>query len=107
MPPLPSYDEALDRVLAEVSPLHRSEEVSLEEAQGRILHEAIEADRNQPPFDRSAMDGYALRHEDLAAGRPLPSAGMIAAGVGAVTTVSPGSCIELPRAPLCLVSWTP
>ncbi len=95
MPALPSYEEALDRVRSEVVPLQRSEPVSLEVATGRILHETIRADRDQPPFDRSAMDGYALRHEDLAAGCSLPSAGRVAAGDGTHHAVSPGSCIAI------------
>ncbi len=95
MPDLPSYEEALDRVRSEVVELGRSETVPLEAATGRILHETIRADRDQPPFDRSAMDGYALRHQDLAAGDPLPSAGMVAAGDGTSPAVSPGCCIAI------------
>ena len=41
------------------------EEIGISEALGRILAEDILADTDQPPFDRSAMDGYACRKEDL------------------------------------------
>ena len=38
------------------------EQVPLAAASGRILAERISADRDLPPFNRSAMDGYAFRH---------------------------------------------
>ena len=63
-----SVDEALDRVMAAaaaVAPL-AIEEVPLDEAEGRILRERIVADRDMPPFTRSAMDGYAVRSADAA-----------------------------------------
>jgi molybdopterin molybdotransferase len=64
-----SVDEAL-RLLAEAvraaGPLP-AEEVDLPVAAGRILRERIVADRDLPPFTRSAMDGYAVRAADTAA----------------------------------------
>ena len=42
------------------------EPVPLAQARGRILREAVVADRDMPPFARSAMDGYALRAADVA-----------------------------------------
>ncbi len=47
------------------------ESVPLALARGRVLAEAICADRDSPPFDHSAMDGYAIRLADLEAGREL------------------------------------
>ena len=41
------------------------EEVNIEEARNRIIGEDIIAPINQPPFDRSPLDGYALRAEDI------------------------------------------
>ncbi|MDE3079995.1 MAG: molybdopterin molybdotransferase MoeA, partial [Paracoccaceae bacterium] len=52
--------EALERVFALVSPLG-VEEVPLAEAAGRVLARPVSARRDQPPFDASAMDGYAIR----------------------------------------------
>ena len=95
MTSLPSYEEALERIRPVVTPLLDGETVPLHEATGRILHEALLADRDQPPFDRSAMDGYALRHEDLATGEGLPSQGHVAAGDGANHEVPPGHCIAI------------
>src|SRR3989338_2762625 len=42
-----------------------AEQVGLEQALGRVLAEEVCANRDQPPYDISAMDGYALRSADL------------------------------------------
>ncbi|MBO6538660.1 MAG: molybdopterin molybdotransferase MoeA [Rhizobiaceae bacterium] len=57
--------EALNRLLAGASVLP-GETAPLHEAAGRVLAEPISAQRTQPPFDASAMDGYALRAADIA-----------------------------------------
>ncbi len=57
-------DEALDKILSHVPPLG-SEKVSLLDALGRVIAEDIYAKRNIPPMDNSAMDGYAVRSEDV------------------------------------------
>lgn len=57
--------EALARVLADVAPLP-GEEVMLADAFGRILAQDVIANRAQPPFPASAMDGYAVRASDIA-----------------------------------------
>ena len=44
-----------------------TEFVKLEQALGRVLAEDIRANRDQPPYDVSAMDGFALRSADLQA----------------------------------------
>lgn len=62
-----SFDEARDRVL-EAARLLDSEEVLLDDALGRVLREALVAREPLPPFDTSAMDGYAVRTADLGAG---------------------------------------
>lgn len=89
MPLLPVAD-ALDRVLAKAQPLP-TERVALNDAYGRVLAEDLRALRTQPPADVSAMDGYAIRAEDIvsvpteltligevAAGRPFT--GIVEAG---------------------------
>src|SRR5690606_19465571 len=60
-----SVDEALERILEGVQPVS-AETVPLAEAVGRVLAAPIEARRTQPPFDASAMDGYAVRDADIA-----------------------------------------
>jgi molybdopterin molybdotransferase len=58
--------DALEKVLAGGEPLPL-EAASLGEAHGRVLAADLEARRSQPPADVSAMDGYAVRGEDVAA----------------------------------------
>jgi molybdopterin molybdotransferase len=55
--------KAQDIILAAATP-QPSETVPLEKAAGRVLREAAVADRDQPPCDNSAMDGFALRAAD-------------------------------------------
>ena len=59
--------EALDHILA-LSDALPSEDIALQEAQGRVLAQTVTATRDQPPFAAAAMDGYAIRATDLAAG---------------------------------------
>ena len=59
-----SFEEALDHILSRIQPLG-VEKVLLLESLGRIIGEDIYAKRNIPPLDNSAMDGYALRSEDV------------------------------------------
>jgi len=59
---------ALNHVLALAHPL-AAEPIALQHAMGRILVQPVIADRNQPPFAASAMDGYAICATDLGAGR--------------------------------------
>ena len=58
------FAEALDMVLEAVKPITRTETVSLDDCQGRVLAEDMVASRSTPPFDRAAMDGYAVKAED-------------------------------------------
>ena len=58
-------DEALRRILDGAAPLG-SESVDLLGAAGRVLAEDVTATLTQPPFDTSAMDGYAVRAADVA-----------------------------------------
>ena len=58
-------EEARARILANVKPL-APENVPLAHALGRVLAKPLSAKRDQPPFNASAMDGYAVRSEDSA-----------------------------------------
>ena len=55
--------EALDRLLSGLKTLGE-EEVELEEALGRVLAQDVVAEKDNPPFDRAAMDGFALKGEN-------------------------------------------
>ncbi len=59
-----SFEEALDNILSRIRPLGL-EKVLLLESLGRIIGEDIYAKRDIPPLDNSAMDGYALKYEDI------------------------------------------
>ena len=59
------YDEALAHVLS-VLPPAKPEQVPVAEAAGRFLVEAVVSSLDLPPFDNSAMDGYAVRAADVA-----------------------------------------
>jgi molybdopterin molybdotransferase len=63
--PLIPVAEALARVLAAAPSPLEEESVAIEAAMGRTLARDVAALRTQPPFDNSAMDGYALRASDL------------------------------------------
>ena len=79
--------DALTRLLDAVSPLPPVE-VPLQDALGRTLAERVVADRDVPPTDRSAMDGFAVRAEDCAeAGRTLRVIGELRAGQDAASIV--------------------
>ena len=105
MPPILRYDEALARI-ATLPPLAATEEVPLVEARGRVLAAELVAREDLPPFDNSAMDGFALRSAATArasaanalrlrvgptvfAGAPLPEAQTSAAETVRIMTGAP------------------
>jgi molybdopterin molybdotransferase len=75
--------DAMERLIAErIVPVREVERVALREARGRVIAADIEAPVDLPPFDNSAVDGYAVRHADLDAGAEtrLRVAGRLTAG---------------------------
>jgi len=64
-----TVDEALDKILSHIYSLG-FEKVSLLDAMGRVIAEDIYAHRDIPPLDNSAMDGYALKFEDVQKASP-------------------------------------
>jgi len=90
-----TIEDARAAMLAQVRPLG-AETVALEDAHGRVLAEPIEADRDQPPFDASAMDGWAVRRADAGeAPALLDIAGESAAGHGYDGTLGPGQAVRI------------
>jgi molybdopterin molybdotransferase len=89
------FDEAITLIAANAGPLG-SETVALSEAHGRTLAQAVAAQVRSPPFDASAMDGYAVREADLAA---LPASlaivGESFAGSPCDRPVGPGECVRI------------
>jgi molybdopterin molybdotransferase len=88
-------DAALDIVLKH-TPSLGAEEVPLTEALGRVLAEDVSTDSDLPPFDRSAMDGYAVRAADVAqAPVVLDVAGQIRAGQWPDHPLPPGQAVQV------------
>ena len=88
-------EDARDRILKNVKPL-AAEPVALDRALGGVLARTVKAMRDQPPFDGSAMDGYAVIAADVAeAPARLKVIGVSAAGHGFNGKVSRGTCVRI------------
>jgi molybdopterin molybdotransferase len=97
--PMISVDAHLQRILETVQPLG-SLDLTLADAHGCILDEPVAAEFPLPPFDNSAMDGYAVRSSDVAAASEqspvaMPVIGDIAAGTTTAYSVQPGLCVRI------------
>jgi molybdopterin molybdotransferase len=91
-----SFEQARTCVLREVSAGRDSlptEQVPSLEAAGRVLAEEITADRDYPPFRRSARDGFAVRAADVPG--ELRVMGEVRAGDVYRGSVSPGGAVEI------------
>src|SRR4051812_16638597 len=91
MAALISIAEARERVLAAVRPLP-AEEVPLDAALGRVLAEDARSQENLPPFDSSAMDGYAVVSGPA---RELPVVGESRAGRPASRALQAGGALRI------------
>jgi len=88
-------DDALARILADARP-KPAETVPLAQAGGRVLADDVVASRDQPPFDASAMDGYAVRAADIAkVPATLRLTGESAAGRRFDGQVGPGEAVRI------------
>ena len=87
-----SYEEALQIVLFHSYPFG-SEPVSLQESTGRVLAEDVFSDINMPPFNRSAVDGFACRKSDL--DQPLEIIETVRAGLLPLKKLSAGQCTRI------------
>lgn len=92
MSSLPAIDEALALVLARARPLE-AEDVPVGRASGRVVAEPAVALTDLPPFDSSAMDGYAVRAEDTPGA--LTVVGHSAAGKPEARTLGAGEAIVI------------
>ena len=94
-----SVEEAYERIMAYFSPLE-AEEKPILQALGQVLAEDVVSPFHLPPMDNSAMDGYAVRHQDIIganAGSPrlLRVIGQIAAGQVPTESVGAGNAIRI------------
>lgn len=90
-----SLDDALNTLLARITPVQQQETLSLADAAGRVTAGDVISPVDVPPFDNSAMDGYALRLADLTSGAPLPVAGKAFAGSPYSGEWPAGTCIRI------------
>lgn len=95
--PLLSVEEAVGLIRERLPVLAGTETVPLGEADGRIAAADVTAPIDLPPFDNSAVDGYAVRHADLAAegGTRLALRGRIPAGGSAAGVAAAGVAVRI------------
>ena len=94
-------DEVMELIESEFSPLEESEEICYRDALGRTLSKDIKATEYVPDFNRSTVDGYALRAADTfgctdAIPAILTLAGEVLMGKGADFVLPEGSCAYVP-----------
>ena len=61
-----SVEQAVEQILQHTPVINETEETELNKAGGRVLAQDMVAGFDNPPFDRSPVDGYACKAEDLA-----------------------------------------
>lgn len=93
MTELPSVAEA-EQLIRQQMPSYGSERVSLDAAMGRILRQTVQAERDQPPFDRVMMDGIAIAASAIGE-RSFTCVGMQLAGMSGQALGDPLGCIEV------------
>jgi len=86
------FEEALDIVMSHARLLD-SERVSLADSLGRVLAEDVVSDVDMPPFNKSAMDGYACRRADLS--HELTVLETIQAGCTPTTPIAEKACSKI------------
>lgn len=96
-PGLLPLDDALALIRETVRPVADTETPPLERALGRFLAVSATAPRSLPPFDNTAVDGYAFRHADAPAAGParLPLIGESAAGIPFAGALPAGATIRI------------
>ena len=93
-------EEAVARILNALDVPEKTEEIPLLQALGRVAAGDVSARVAQPPFDRSALDGYALRAADIAAAGPetpvtLPVSRYLCAGSDPGGPLAPGTAARI------------
>ncbi|MEH6414488.1 molybdopterin molybdotransferase MoeA [Pseudomonas sp. CGJS7] len=91
------FDQAM-AIVAQVAAEHRldSESLALSRTHGRVLAQDVDAPLSLPPFDNSAMDGFALRHADLDGDETgLHLIGDQFAGLSAGMSLGAGQCVRI------------
>jgi len=94
------FERALELTLGAAVPLDRTETVPLGQADGRVVARDVRAGTDVPPFDRAAMDGYAVVAADTAGASSdqpasLRCVGRVVTGQVSSRVLRPGECIEI------------
>ena len=89
-----SFEEAVKTVHKYAKPLS-AVQTRIEDAVGRALLEDVYSGMDMPPFNKSAVDGYAVRAADLAPGRELRCSGVVQAGDSFKGKVRAGECVKI------------
>src|SRR5262249_33581587 len=90
--------EEMERLIEQrVAAVAETERVPLTAARGRVLAQDLIAPVALPPFDNSAVDGYAVRHADLnaASETTLPVKARVMAGMSASAPLGQGEAIRI------------
>ncbi|KEY57863.1 molybdopterin molybdotransferase MoeA [Serratia sp. DD3] len=90
-----SLEQALEKMLSQIMPLQQTESVELTNAAGRITATPVISPIDVPPFANSAMDGYAVRVNELNANTALPVAGKAFAGAPFTEQWPANTCIRI------------
>ena len=94
-PGLMPIEEAMEQMLSPIKPIQTTLQLPLAEAIGYVLAEDILSPIFVPPFDNSAMDGYAIRIADLTNNNVLPLAGKSFAGQPLEGEWPKGTCVRI------------
>jgi molybdopterin molybdotransferase len=95
--PLLRLDD-MERLIRErIFPVAETERVALHGARGRVVAQDVRAPVDLPPFDNSAVDGYAVRHADLQPDKEttLAVSGRLTAGARANLALKPGTAVRI------------
>ncbi len=95
--PLLRLDD-MERLIRErIFPVTETERVPLHGGRGRVVAQDVSALVDLPPFDNSAVDGYAVRHADLPPDKEttLPVSGRLTAGARANLALKPGTAVRI------------
>lgn len=94
--PLLAIDDVERLIVERVTPVAETETAALKDARGRVLASDVVAPIDLPPFDNSAVDGYAVRHADLGQGETsLAIVDRLTAGRAAAQAVGAGQAIRI------------
>lgn len=94
-PGLMPIEQALETMLANIKPIQTTLKLPLADALGYVLAEELLSPIFVPPFDNSAMDGYAIRLADLQQSTTLPLAGKSFAGLPFEGPWPANSCVRI------------